>query len=577
MCHERARFFALGVAFVALATLPYWMPGIYYINVASQILFYAIFALGLNMLVGYAGLVSLGHAGLFGVTAYATGYMLAARLWPSDCDPRRAAWSAWSRWRSIAALSLRATGIGFIMITLALGQILWGLAYRWISLTGGDNGLSVQTRPAPFGYVAGDAERLLLRDAGRLPVAVAAVAIFVRSPFGAALRGTRDQPRRMNALGYHVWAIRFCACLFSGLLTAVAGDPVRLLHPVHQPADAGAHRLRRSAADGDLWRRRHAARTDRRGGAGGRRQERGERLHRALEFPAWRDLRRHRHPDAGRPGARHRAAVAAGVAEARARRRNRLRQRGGEAMSALTVSSLCKSFGGLRVTTDVNLNVEPGERRLIIGPNGAGKTTLFNLITGELTPDCGSIQLFGQDITAVPSRRRAHLGMARTYQIITLFARDTILRNVTLALLGLSPSRWNPMMRPRPAARPGRPCSRGAGAGRPRTHRRTGRCRRPPMASAGVSKSPWRWRKIRRSCCSTSRSPACRSTSGATCSSCCCAIPRDVTIVMIEHNMDVALEFAERITLLHFGEVIVEGNRAEVVADPRTREVYLGH
>src|SRR5262245_15554531 len=113
-------------------------------------------------------------------------------------------------------------------------------------------------------------------------------------------------------------------------------------------------------------------------------------------------------------------------------------------MTALTVTGLCKAFGGLRVTTDVNLNVEPGERRLIIGPNGAGKTTLFNLIAGELTPDSGSVALFGQDITAVPSRRRPHLGMARTYQIITLFARDTIAHNVTLALLGLSKERWNP-------------------------------------------------------------------------------------------------------------------------------------
>ena len=112
-------------------------------------------------------------------------------------------------------------------------------------------------------------------------------------------------------------------------------------------------------------------------------------------------------------------------------------------MTALAVHSLSKSFGGLRVTANVDLSVEPGERRLIIGPNGAGKTTLFNLITGEIAPDSGSIALFGRDITRTACRRRAHLGMARTYQIITLFPHDTILRNVTLALLGLSPLRWN--------------------------------------------------------------------------------------------------------------------------------------
>src|SRR5262249_57342595 len=101
-------------------------------------------------------------------------------------------------------------------------------------------------------------------------------------------------------------------------------------------------------------------------------------------------------------------------------------------MAGVGVHKLQKSFGGLRVTAAVDLTVEPGERRLIIGPNGAGKTTLFNLITGELRPDAGTITLFDRDITRVPSHRRPHLGIARTYQIITLFPRDTLLRNVTL-------------------------------------------------------------------------------------------------------------------------------------------------
>ena len=108
------------------------------------------------------------------------------------------------------------------MITLALGEILWGLAYRWISLTGGDNGLSLKTRPELFGYSLSDVNTFYYATLIIFLLSVSAMMVFVRSPLGAALMGTRDQPRRMNALGYHVWAIRFCACLFSGLLTSVS-------------------------------------------------------------------------------------------------------------------------------------------------------------------------------------------------------------------------------------------------------------------------------------------------------------------------------------------------------------------
>jgi len=244
-------------------------------------------------------------------------------------------------------------------------------------------------------------------------------------------------------------------------------------------------------------------------------------------------------------------------------------------MSALVVKGLCKAFGGLQVTSDVNLKVEPGERRLIIGPNGAGKTTLFNLITGELIPDGGSVSLFDQDITGLPSRRRAHLGMARTYQIITLFARDTIVHNVKLALLGLSPLRWNALVdlrRRHDLTAEARAALARVGldhiADRPLSQTSYGERRRVEIAMALAQKpkvllldEPFAGLSIdeRRDVRQLLH-----------------AIPRDVTIVMIEHDMDVALEFAERITLLHFGAVIVEGTRAEVVADPRTREVYLG-
>ena len=244
-------------------------------------------------------------------------------------------------------------------------------------------------------------------------------------------------------------------------------------------------------------------------------------------------------------------------------------------MTALAVSGLCKSFGGLRVASDINLRVEPGERRLIIGPNGAGKTTLFNLIMGELTPDSGSIQLFDRDITRVPSRRRPHLGMTRTYQIITLFARDTIEHNVTLALLGLSPLRWNPLTalhRQRDLVDHARAALARIGldqiATRPLSQTSYGERRRVEIAMA-LAQNP-------RVLLLDEPFAGLSIDERREVHDLLLTIPRAVTIVMIEHNMDVALDFAERITVLHYGKVIVEGTRAEVVADPRTREIYLG-
>jgi branched-chain amino acid transport system ATP-binding protein len=245
-------------------------------------------------------------------------------------------------------------------------------------------------------------------------------------------------------------------------------------------------------------------------------------------------------------------------------------------MSALTVTNLCKAFGGLHVTSNVNLNVEPGERRLIIGPNGAGKTTLFNLITGELSPDSGTVALLGHDITRVPSRRRPHLGMARTYQIITLFQHNTIVHNVSLALLGLSRLRWNPLIDLR---RQGHIVEH--------AHAALERVGLDHIAERPLAQTSYGERRRVEIAMALAQNPKLllldEPFAGLSIDErhdvheLLMAIPRDVTMVMIEHNMDVALEFAERITLLHFGEVIVEGTRAEVVADPRTREVYLGH
>jgi branched-chain amino acid transport system permease protein len=213
---------ALAITLVALLTLPLWLGGGYYVNIATQILIWGIFALALNVLVGWGGLVSLGHAGLFGVAAYAAAWLSAAGWGHFDAGVA-AIVTTLAVSALFGALALRAAGIGFLMITLAIGQILWGMAYRWIDLTNGDNGIILDGRPEVFGVSLASPTSFYFFALGVFLFSVWVMFVFDRSPFGASLRGTRDQPQRMNALGYHVWLVRFLAVLFSGLWSGVAG------------------------------------------------------------------------------------------------------------------------------------------------------------------------------------------------------------------------------------------------------------------------------------------------------------------------------------------------------------------
>jgi branched-chain amino acid transport system ATP-binding protein len=241
-------------------------------------------------------------------------------------------------------------------------------------------------------------------------------------------------------------------------------------------------------------------------------------------------------------------------------------------VAALHIQNLKKAFGGLPAINDVSLTVEEGERRLIIGPNGAGKTTLFNLVTGDLSSDSGSISLFKQDITRRATHRRVHLGLARTYQIITLFPKDTLEHNIALSILGLSRDRWNVFGKSRlPKEAAGVLALVGLEhlAQRPVSEVAYGEKRRLEIAMALAQKP--RVLLLDEPLAGLSREERGKVKQLIS------AIPRETTVVMIEHDMDTALDMADTITVLHYGRVIVEGTRAAVVADPKTREVYLGH
>jgi branched-chain amino acid transport system ATP-binding protein len=242
---------------------------------------------------------------------------------------------------------------------------------------------------------------------------------------------------------------------------------------------------------------------------------------------------------------------------------------------ALGMDRLTHDFGGLRAVDDVTLAVGVGERRVILGPNGAGKTTLFNLITGLLSPLAGTIQLFGDDVTTLSPYRRARLGLGRTFQINTLFPRLTVLESVLLAVQGADAARFS-LWRPRSVYRhleqraqdllaewnladrrdvPTRELSYGeqrqvelllALAGRPRVLLLD-----EPTAGLSAVETAAVVAMIQR-------------------------FPRDVTVLLIEHDMDVALTLAERVTVMHQGRVLADGTRDEVRADARVTEIYLG-
>jgi branched-chain amino acid transport system permease protein len=199
------------------------LAGEYYVNLASQIFIFAIFAASINLLLGYGGLPTLGHASYLGVAAYASA-VLHLKLGLAAWLIAPLALLGTTLMACVFGLiALRAAGLGFLMLTLALSQVLWGTAYRWVSMTDGDNGLRGLQRPAPFGIDLNDATAFYYFALLVTALSVWMMARFVASPFGAALKGTRDQPRRMSALGHDVWMIRWITFVYAGFWGAVSG------------------------------------------------------------------------------------------------------------------------------------------------------------------------------------------------------------------------------------------------------------------------------------------------------------------------------------------------------------------
>jgi branched-chain amino acid transport system ATP-binding protein len=243
-------------------------------------------------------------------------------------------------------------------------------------------------------------------------------------------------------------------------------------------------------------------------------------------------------------------------------------------VNALETEDLSKYFGGLSAASGVSLRIAQGERRAIIGPNGAGKTTLFHLISGFLPPSSGRISLFGRDVTTLKIHQRAALGISRTFQVTNLFQKLTVFENILLGVQATKSSRfcfWRPV--------------RGFRETLGETERLLkdwNLWEKKDVPLKNLSYGEQRQMEVILALATKPRlllldepTAGLSAAETALMVSIIKSLPREITLILIEHDMDVAFEIAQKISVLYFGSILAEGSLDEIKGNPKVREVYL--
>jgi branched-chain amino acid transport system permease protein len=604
---------------IAPALLPEYLE-----DLLTRALAFGILAMSLDLLLGYTGLFSLGHAAFLGVGSYAAG-MLMLR------------YQVGSLWAGVAAaivvaaivgagfgvLALRVRGVYFLLVTFALGQLVVAAARHWAYLSpvgGGTVGIigislpslgfssTPSVTPSTFYFVA----------AAAAVVSLMALRHFLTTPLGYAAQGVREGEHRMRALGFNTWKVKYVVYVVGAAFAGLAGALLVYTDGIASPETfdvetstlvllmvliGGAGTLYgpligavilvfgeyyASTATTERWplilgglfvatvmfarrgvvvtifdlvRRWMAPALGRRRGDPGR-------------APAGQE---------GGSGDGHvpsatgaaRAAITPDPdadAEAGADLAPPPRTRG---EAALAVEGLSKYFGGVGAVRDVSLTVAEGERLAVIGTNGAGKSTLFKLIAGDLAPTHGRVRLFGSDITKAPVHRRAQLGIGRSFQLTSLLPQLTVWINAWLAVQGVQPWRLQGTRR---ASR-----HRDAGERVEALLSEWGLWELRDVVVANLGYGDQRRLEIVVALASNPRLLLMdEPTAGQTMEESLAlvrhlrALPRDVTVVVIAHDMDLVFSVADRIVAMHEGRVIADGTGEEIQNDSAVQEIYMG-
>lgn len=582
----------LGLLVVSLVMPPWLSP--FLISLLNLILIYAILAMSLDILMGYTGLDSLGQAAFFGIGAYAVGIVMTRYGFGWEAAILLALLLSTAMAALSGLVAVRVRGLFFLVVTLAVSQVLWGISHRWGQLTGGWNGL--RGIPRPFPILESNLTFYYL-GLGVFLVAGFLMYRLVYSPFGLTLRGIKDSESRMGTSGYNVWLHKYIVFVICGMFSGVSGILYGFYSGFVSPGvlavrtsfDAmlmviigGAGTLVGSIIGSAIvvtLRNYLSAYLDRwlivlglvfivttlyapKGILGWLRAWRGKTPIRET-------------PDvvAGGEQVKSLPPVIKPI-EGDTNQATTWRKRSNE-IEALRLENISKSFAGLLALNNVSMTVYSGTRMAIIGPNGAGKTTLFNSISGIYYPTSGQISLFGKNITQLRPHVRTKMGLARTFQVTNLYPTLTVIDNIRLGIMGIQRSKFLlhlPILSLSSVNKRAEELLelidlwdnrntevRNLSYGHQRQLELIMALACKPKVllldepTAGLSQAE-----------TTSMVKLIKS------------LDPELTILIIEHDMDVAFEITDKITVFANGQILTKGTKEEIQASSDVREVYLG-
>ncbi|HET8575509.1 MAG TPA: ATP-binding cassette domain-containing protein [Methylomirabilota bacterium] len=576
----------------ALAALPWAMRAIGMTDgIATEIAIFALVGLGFNLLLGYTGLVSFGHSAFFGLAAYGVALLQIHRLPGHVLLPMIFGTTfATALGLVIGFLALRRRGVYFSLLTLAFTAMIFSIVYRWTSFTGGENGLRGMTRPSLLGIPLDSQLVFYYVTAAIVLLAAWALWRVVHSPLGRVLLAIRDNERRARFLGYPVQRYKLIAftlsaaatglggCLFAFLKVFVSADLVHVAfsgeilamsivggmgHFLGPPLGGAFFILFREILSehtagwqfwfGLLFMGFILFSPSGLIGVGGR-----------VLAP----LRRRREEA---------AAMAARITpEPRQEVPAFLRGAPMASGALLECRGVSKRFGDFTAVAHVDLDVGDRTLHALIGPNGAGKTTLFNVVSGMYPPEGGQLLFDGRRLEGLPPERVVGHGVARSFQITNLFPSLTLFENLRLGVQARHPHHFN-LWRPSSSLATVNEETRAL-------VRFLGLEGVEPVPVASLSYGGQRLLELGLALAARPRLllldeplAGLAAAERERVTALVRRLSKHMAVLLVEHDIDRVFAFADRITVMNEGQVVVDGPAAEVRDHPKVHEVYLGH